>query len=184
MADGKRTIPATRPSHLMCLEGVELGLGEIRSPCNVTLRPQFRKPRESIDEVLIPSPRHYSAKVRPHFVRSAAWVPRLSRYDILVAPVQQLANLFPAEVFRRHRTSPPRPLAECRGGFFAGSLCWVARAEVLRDNGFECRRHRWSPAPPATPPCSILTNRRRKFRVLPIRDEIAGLPAHCWRACL
>jgi hypothetical protein len=95
-------IPSSGSSHLVRreIEGVDLGFGQIMSPGNVTLRLQFRKPGKSIDQVLFPSPRHHGAQMRPHFIRNAAWVPRLSSYGIFVDPVEELANLFPAKVLQ------------------------------------------------------------------------------------
>jgi hypothetical protein len=64
-ASGKRMVPTSGKSHMMRrkIESVNLGLGEVMLPGNISLRFQFWKPRKSINEVLLPRPRHHSSQV-------------------------------------------------------------------------------------------------------------------------
>ena len=80
------------------IEGVDLGFGQIVPPGNVALRLQFRESWKGIDNVLLPRPRHHRPQMRSHFIRSAAWVPRLSSCGIFVDPVEKVANLFSARI--------------------------------------------------------------------------------------
>jgi hypothetical protein len=64
-ANRKWIVPPAWTSHAVRgeVEGVDLGLRQIMPSGNITLWLHFWKSRESIDEVLLPSPRHHGAQM-------------------------------------------------------------------------------------------------------------------------
>ena len=118
----------------------------------VALGFELRKPRQGIDQVLFPSPRHHGAQVGTDLVCSSARIFSLPCRGVVLDPIQELPDFIASELVEWNSTTPANPLSECRGVFLSRSLRWISRTEVLCNCCSESRRHCWTPAPPALAP--------------------------------
>jgi hypothetical protein len=119
-------------------------------PGNIALRLDLEEPRKAIDNVLLPCPRHHGSQMRPHLIRSTAWIPSLLGCGVFVNPIEGVADLFRPEILERDGAAPSSPFSERRRVLLAGPLCWISRTEAFSHYGFESRRRRWSPTPTTT----------------------------------
>ena len=119
-------------------------------PGNIALRLDLREPRKGIDNVLLPRRRHHARRcdrtlfaVRPGFL--PCWVAASSWTQSRKSRISFRPSFSSG-------TAPPHRV-HFRSVFEYSS--WVRCAgfperKVLYQYGFESRRHRWSPTPPAT----------------------------------
>ena len=117
----------------MCreVERVDLRLRQVVPPRYVALRLVLREPRQGIDQILLPRPRHHSTQMRTNLVRGATWISSFLCCSVRIDPIQKLTEFFSSKLVKWKSTAPAFPLSESRGILLASSLCWITAPEKI-----------------------------------------------------
>lgn len=162
------------------IERVNLRLRQVVPSCNVALPFGLRKPRQRVDEFLIPRPRDNRSQVFACLVRRSSGICAVFCHGTLVNPVQELSNLRPPQLLDGHSATPLLPFSDRGQVFGARPRRWVPGTKVVGHGSSESRRHRRAPAPPVLASMPDPLTRRRMtrlagFRLTSIRATVTAI---------